>query len=308
MFLRLTVVGTRAKATMSQQITPFVFVRPDSRRSQHDKELEQARIRSHAAKVYHTNQRAARAIQLFDIEYEAQCVHGNNIAPCPVCRAITTGIYEKPCRYPGRRDPFGTYPGHDTPVLAHEVADYGQHPPPLTGQACWTRRLTSPALEHGFSATFAPFTGSETNSSKNSWKQCAIHLPALFHAQVVGSVGWVLQNAGRIDCSAKKVLNQILSEQTQLALQALRKDIGTVTFEPTDSHINAVALLSMLSWGPVISEEPYVISPTGLLQQLYAFSSFRTTPVHVAALYKLVGMRGGVEKIKLPYLRNTFEL
>jgi len=28
----------------------------------------------------------------------------------------------------------------------------------------------------------------------------------------------------------------------------------------------------------------------------------------VAALYKLIGMRGGLEKIKLAYLRNIFEL
>jgi len=178
----------------------------------------------------------------------------------------------------------------------------------ITGQACLTRRLTSPALEHGFSAVFAPFTGSETNSAKNTWKQCAIQLPALFHAQLVGSVGWFLQNTGRIDYNAKKALNQILSEQMQLALQALRKEIETVTFVPTDSHIDAVAILSMLSWGPVVSEEPYMISPTGLLQQLYAFSSFTTTSAHVAALYKLIGMRGGLEKIKLAYLRNIFEL
>jgi len=120
-------VDAKVKVTMPQPIYHFVFIRPGTHRSQRDKELEDARIRSHAAKVCHTRQRVAIAVQSFDIEHEVQCMHGNKIAVCPVRKAIAIGTYDKPRRCLGGRDPFGTYPGHNAPAFAYEVADYGQN-------------------------------------------------------------------------------------------------------------------------------------------------------------------------------------
>lgn len=104
------------------------------------------------------------------------------------------------------------------------------------------------------------------------------------------------------------MLHRLQLEQRQLALETLRKELETPSFEPTDAHVHAIAFLAFQSGGPVPCHEPYPSSPMGLLQHVYAFSRFEATLPHVTALYAFVKARGGVEKIQLHALSDVLEV
>jgi hypothetical protein len=142
---------------------------------------------------------------------------------------------------------------------------------------------------------------------KIAWKQAAVQLPAVFHAQAVGAIGWILETSGEHDYSAKYVLRQLILEANQLALQELRKEVAREDFQPMDAHILAILLLACLSWGPLSKDEPYMMSPMGQLQQVYAFSCFNTTQAHVLALYSIVHSKGGLASVGARYLRDILE-
>jgi hypothetical protein len=91
----------------------IILVNGQKTRTQHEKELERARIMSHVSKVGHKRRR-----------HRPVCRHGNRLQ-CEVCTApkIQHGTY------PGsltRRDPFAATVAHDLPNYVHEAVTYGK--------------------------------------------------------------------------------------------------------------------------------------------------------------------------------------
>ena len=129
----------------------------------------------------------------------------------------------------------------------------------------------------------------------------------MFHAQAVAGVDWAIGCTKDKESAVAKLLIQTQLEQRQLALRHLGTEISDPAFQPSDAHIHAITLLAC-SGNLEPSKEFYPFSPLGALQNIYFFGMFNFVLPHVNAMYYVVSLKGGLDKIKKYALADVLEL
>lgn len=83
--------------------------------------------------------------------------------------------------------------------------------------------------------------------------------------------------------------------------------VSDATFQPSEAHIHAIALLAC-SGALQHSEEYYPFSPMGYLQNIYFFGMFDFVLPHATAMYHLVSLKGGFTKTNQYQMAAVLEL
>jgi hypothetical protein len=141
-------------------------------------------------------------------------------------------------------------------------------------------------------------------------RRTALQTPFLFHAQAAYSATTTIIAANFQENAVVRSLRWIHLQHYSLAVQYIRKELLQPTFQPTDAHIHAIAILiSTFTDKTYHSQEPFPRSVVGNLQNLYFYfkSPLELVTAHVEGLFKVVELRGGLANIRTAFLKDIVE-
>jgi hypothetical protein len=140
-----------------------------------------------------------------------------------------------------------------------------------------------------------------------SFMRDVVHHPVLYHTYTVGATALSLSKASENDSYTVQSLRQTHLEHYQKAIRFLNEELQKPTFQPEDHHIHAICGLArhtkpMQGSDQIVALalEPYPLSPTAWLENIWPMSILDLVIPHVDAMYTMVSMRGGLLTVPRP--------
>ncbi|KAK5046407.1 hypothetical protein LTR84_008209 [Exophiala bonariae] len=260
-------------------------------RTTKDRELRDAEVRAHAARVSHQRKNArckgpqvvalrGNRAALRDGAEESDDVDGDeslldeNMFLTNNFRRILGG---------GRVDPFDSSPIQKLPSYVLNILDHA-----------WMD-VWSALRPH-------PRTG-VIHPDIYGWRNAGLSCEALFHAYVAGAAGIAL--ASGVGADSKEQIGRTQIYHTVKAINCVSQELSRNDGPPSDALLMAVMTLS--GHGEVADEahgEPYARSPLVQAHRVNVFARLAITPAHSRAIGTLIMKKGGLEGVVLPGFRS----
>ncbi|KAJ9661681.1 hypothetical protein H2198_001857 [Neophaeococcomyces mojaviensis] len=253
--------------------------------SQRQKELRVSELRAHAARTAHHNKKKKQAQKLAKDQETLEEQETKQAAVLEQKRKqsispLSFAVSES------KKDPFGTSVLSSTPGHLLQLLD---------------------AVFLSLNMAFRPVQKGTSHPDVLMWRRETISFPALSYSIVAGAATMSLIGRRSLSPSQCQDLDHARLQYTSLAVSQVRKELNDPAKATSDTLLFAILCLGCHDDVEPGEEEDYsnqIISPLTMGSALHVFSRLKMSAIHFTALVRLLQLKGGLDKIKIPIFRE----